>query len=126
MDAFHSMTGFLQMECRPFNIKVMLVSPGAVKSNISDNQAATFKLPPGSLYTGFIHNILERLYTSQSLRTMPTDVFAQTVVSSALHQNPPFYLTAGGNSTIFAILRWLPRIWEMNILWWLFSRPKLA
>jgi len=122
--ALHSLTEVLQMECRPFNIKIMLVSPGSVKSKLADNQAATFKLPPESLYIGYLHNIMERLYASQRKNTMSTEVFAQMVVSKALLKNPPFYFSAGGNTILFALLKWLPRSWAMFLLWRQFSRPK--
>lgn len=112
------------MECRPFNINVMLVSPGAIKSNIANNQMAVFKLPPDSLYGNFIHNLLERMNASQSGNSMPTDKFARLVVTKALRKDPPFYVTAGGNSTLFKILKWWPRMWLLNFMWRRFSRPK--
>ena len=124
--ALHSLTETLQMECRPFNINVMLVSPGAVKSNIAKNQAATFELPPSSLYTGYLHNIMDRLYSSQGSNPTSTTVFAQKVVSKALRKDPPFYLTAGGRSMVFSTLKWLPHTWVMNFMWRLFSKPKLT
>jgi short-subunit dehydrogenase len=126
--ALHSLTEVLQMECRPFDINVMLVSPGSVKSNIATNQAATFELPPNSLYIRYLHNIMDRLYASQGLSPMDTDEFAQMVVSKALRKNPPFYVTGGGKTTIFifTILKWLPNAWVRNYMWKRFSRPESA
>ena len=105
------------MECKPFNIKVMLVAPGSIKSNISNNQAATFSLPADSLYTGYLHKIMERLYSSQGKHSLPTDVFARSVVSKALRKEPPSYLTVGARTVIFAILKWLPRALVLNLMW---------
>jgi len=121
--ALHTLTEVLQMECRPFNIDVMLVSPGTVRSNIADNQAAIFKLPPDSLYTRYLHNIMERMYSSQGEQTMATDAFAQEVVSKALRKEPPSYMTTGGRTTLFALLKWLPRAWALYFMWRRFSKP---
>jgi len=122
--ALHSLTEVLEMECRPFNIKVMLLTPGSVKSNISNNEAAVFKLSPDSLYTSYLHNILARLHASQGKGSMSTDAFAREVVSKALRQNPPSHLTLGGQTTIFALLKWLPRAWMLYIMWQTFSKPQ--
>jgi hypothetical protein len=122
--ALHSLTETLQMECRPFNINVMLVSPGSVKSNLVNNQTPIFKLPPNSLYMSYLPNIMGRLRYSQQNRPMPTDKFAQMVVSKALQKNPPFYFTLGGNATLLTLCKWFPRTWVMSLMWWLFSRPK--
>jgi short-subunit dehydrogenase len=121
--ALHTLTEVLQMECRPFNIDVMLVSPGTVRSNIADNQAAIFKLPLDSLYTRYLHNIMERMYSSQGEQTMATDAFAQEVVSKALRKEPPSYMTTGGRTTLFALLKWLPRAWALYFMWRRFSKP---
>lgn len=120
--ALHSITDVLQMECRPLNIDVMLVAPGAVQSNIAKNQEAVFKLPPDSLYIDYLPNILNRLHASQAPNRMSTDAFAKLVVTKALQKQPPIYLTAGGNSTLFALLRWFPRAWVLFIMWRRFSR----
>jgi short-subunit dehydrogenase len=102
------------MECRPFNIKVILVAPGAVKSNIAANQAC---IPaPDTLYTKYLDKILARRDISQSSPTS-TDAFAKQVVTKALEQNPPSYMTLGKSSTLFWILAWFPRKWILSLLW---------
>lgn len=121
--ALHTFTEVLQMECRPFNIDVMLVAPGAIKSNISNNQASIFKLPPDSLYGGYLHNMLDRLHSSQGKNTMPTDAFAKLIVKGCLQRKPATYITAGGNTTLFALLKWLPRAWVLLWMWRRFSKP---
>jgi 1-acylglycerone phosphate reductase len=116
--AVHAITNALEMECRPFNIKVLLVAPGGVKSNISTNQ--TYNPPPDTLYAGFIERILARRDISQS-SPMPTDVFAKQVVTNALAPTPPSYMMLGKNSIPFWFLTWLPRHWLLSILWKLFG-----
>ena len=112
--AVHAITNALEMECRPFNIKVLLVAPGGVKSNISANQ--TYNPPPDTLYAGFMERILARRDISQS-SPMPTEVFAKRVVTKALAPTPPSYMTLGKNSILFWLLTWLPRHWLLSILW---------
>ena len=113
--AVHAITNALEMECRPFNIKVLLVAPGGVKSNISANQ--TYSPPPDTLYAGFMERILARRDISQSSSPMPTDAFAKRVVTKALAPTPPSYMTLGKNSTLFWFITWLPRHWLLSVLW---------
>ncbi|KAI0308321.1 NAD-P-binding protein [Multifurca ochricompacta] len=80
--AVHAITNALEMECRPFNIKVLLVAPGGIKSNISANQS--YSPHPDTLYAKYIDKILARLNISQS-SPMPTEVFAKQVVTKAWH-----------------------------------------
>jgi len=112
--AVHALTDALEMECRPFNIKVMLVAPASVKSNIAANQS--YNPPPDTLYAKFTEKILARIYISQN-SPMPTDVFAKKVVTKALAQSPPGYMTLGKSSTLFWFLTWFPRLWVLSFLW---------
>jgi 1-acylglycerone phosphate reductase len=112
--AVQSITNTLEMECRPFNIKVLLVSPGGVSSNLSANQS--YNPAPNSLYTKYTEKILARLNLSQS-SPMATDIFAKQVVRKALASKPPSYMTLGSGSTFFWLLSWLPRAWVLSLLW---------
>ncbi|KAF4573139.1 hypothetical protein EYR36_007649 [Pleurotus pulmonarius] len=87
--ALHTLTEVLSMEAKPFNVNVMLVSPGAVKSNIANNSAASFQMPEDSLYKDFVKNIYYRMNVSQAGNSMPTEKFVAKVVSNALQPKPP-------------------------------------
>jgi 1-acylglycerone phosphate reductase len=50
--AVHALTDAFEMECRPFNIKVLLVAPGGVESNIAANQI--YNPPPDTLYAKYM------------------------------------------------------------------------
>jgi len=102
------------MECRPFNIKVLLVAPGGVKSNIAANQ--TYDPPPDTLYAEYMERILSRRDISQS-SPMPTDVFARRVVTQALAPSPPSFMTLGKNAILFWLVALLPRHWLLSFLW---------
>jgi 1-acylglycerone phosphate reductase len=112
--AVHALTDALEMECRPFNIKVMLVAPGGVKSKIVANQS--YNPPPDTLYAKHIEKILAVQNISQS-SPMPTDDFAKQVVTKALAPSPPSYMTLATRSTLFWFLTFLPRIWVLSSLW---------
>ncbi|TFY82951.1 hypothetical protein EWM64_g1066 [Hericium alpestre] len=120
--AVTSISQTLQMECRPFNINVMLVAPGGIKSNIASNYASKFSLAPTTLYARFLPNIVERIAVSQGSGSMPTDVFASRVVNEALAKTPRFYLSIGASTTLYKIFAWLPRLFVLNFLWERFSR----
>jgi short-subunit dehydrogenase len=112
--AVHALSDALAMECKPFGVKVMLVAPGAIRSNISTNQAATLQLSPASIYKPYFDRVRERVHISQAEGSMPTDEFAQRVVAKALSPNPPTYMSLGGGSRVFAFLHWLP---HWLVLW---------
>ncbi|KAF8129330.1 hypothetical protein EV363DRAFT_1338694 [Boletus edulis] len=107
--ALHSISEGLAMECKPFGVKVMLIAPGGVTSNISKNQVATLKLSPTTAYKEYEPKIIERMNASQAPGSMDTNEFARQVVTQALSASPPPYLTLGHNSTLFYLLQWLPR-----------------
>jgi NAD(P)-dependent dehydrogenase (short-subunit alcohol dehydrogenase family) len=115
------MTDALAMECSFLckNIKVILVAPGAVKSNIASN-AAGYDLAPDSLFKQFTQIIHRRIALSQGGNSQPAEEFSQQVVSQVLRPSPPEYITLGGFATAFAIFHWMPRYlvrWAMGKMW---------
>lgn len=122
--AVHALSDVLAMECRPFGVKVMLVSPGGVKSNIANSAAPRFELATDSLYAKYIDNIIGRMWASQSPKAIDTEVFSRKVVSNALRVSPPFYMTLGSSATIFGILKWLPVKWVHAYMWKTFATLK--
>ena len=120
--AVHSLSEVMNMECRPFGIKVMLVSPGSVKSNFGQNAEARFIPSPDSLYKRYLPNIIARIYASQGTHSMPTEEFAKDVVSKALKKNPPSYTMIGGFSAVIRILKWLPRSLVLTLSWMALTR----
>ncbi|KAI0652438.1 NAD-P-binding protein [Trametes meyenii] len=115
--AVNSITDALYMECKPFNINVVLLAPGGVKSNITINQAPRVKLPENSLYSEYIDAILAKLHMSQGPGAMPTATFAERVVTAVLKPKPPRYMTLAAMSGMFRVLAWFPRGWVLNMFW---------
>ncbi|KAF8519345.1 NAD-P-binding protein [Hysterangium stoloniferum] len=114
-------TEVLEMECRPFNIDVMLLAPAGVKTNIYNNYQ-NFQFREGSLYAKFLYHVRKRL-RGMGDKAMPASNFAESVISKAVQRNPPKYILLGAGSTLFRFLRSIPRQWRLNITWWTYSRP---
>jgi len=119
--ATNSISEVLSMELKPFNISVLHVAPGAVKSNISSNSSSRFTLAADTLYSDYFSNIIKRMNTSQGPGSMPTKDFAQQVVSKALQKKPPRYMSIGGHSRILALFKWLPRGFVLYYMWRMYS-----
>ncbi|EIW75441.1 oxidoreductase [Coniophora puteana RWD-64-598 SS2] len=120
--AAHSLTEVLCMECQPLGVDVMLVAPGQIKSNISTNMAAHFKMPEDTLYAEYTDKIIQRMNVSQGPGSLPTAEFARRVVSRALSARPPRYMRLGGGAAFVGILAWLPRSLVLWISWRLFGK----
>jgi len=119
--ALHLMNDALSMECSYLNenIKVILVVPGAIKSNIANN-VSNYDLSPDSLFRQFTQIIHKRIATSQGANAQTAEEFSQHVVSQVLKPSPPEYMTLGGFATVFAIAQWMPRYlvrWGMGKIW---------
>ncbi|KAG2158500.1 uncharacterized protein EDB93DRAFT_674083 [Suillus bovinus] len=112
--AAHALSDVLAMECKPFGVKVMLVAPGQVRTNITANQAATLELSPTSIYKPYFDRVYERLNGSQDKGSMDTDEFARRVVAKVLSPSPPTYMTLGGKSRLFGLFQWFP---HWLVLW---------
>ncbi|TIB76330.1 hypothetical protein E3Q23_01886 [Wallemia mellicola] len=116
--AINTMSIVLRSELEPFNIKVMVLEPGAVKSNIVNNQAGGYEPSDDSPYYPIKDLIINRLQLSQIHSTAPgRDVFADDVVRHALQKSPPITLITGGKAWLFKVLTHLPISWVQ----WLFS-----
>lgn len=117
------MTEVLGLECKPFNIKVMLVSAASVQSNIIGKHDS-YQLPSESLYAGFFHNIRARLDAARDKEAMETSAFAEEVISKADSANPPSYLLTGGKASTYKFMSYLPRSWVLSLVWNMFSKPE--
>ncbi|KAF9955417.1 hypothetical protein BGZ72_003766 [Mortierella alpina] len=106
--AVHSISDALRMELAPFGVNVSVVAPGAIKSNIGDNNLKAFHLPEKSFYQSVISYVMSRANASQAPGCTPTAKFAQYVVAKCLKSSPPLYIDYGTLSNIFRFLRYAP------------------
>jgi 1-acylglycerone phosphate reductase len=109
------------MECKPFNIRVVLAAPGCVQSKIIGKHE-DFELTPNSIYGAFVHNIRQYLGMVKH-HAIPTDIFAEGLVSKIVRANPPRYTSTGG-LTVMHLFDYLPRGLFLAVVWRMFStRP---
>ncbi|RXW22563.1 hypothetical protein EST38_g3293 [Candolleomyces aberdarensis] len=122
--AVHSMSQVLAMECQPYNVKVLHVAPGAIKSNIANNGTTQFSLPENSLWKDYLPDMIRRIHASQTSGSLPNEAFAQAVVGKALKRSNSFYnyLTLGGQAFVFSVLKWLPRLTVLRLMWKTYSK----
>jgi len=120
--ALHNYAEVLHMECAPFGVKVQLVIPGSVKSNISKNEQGRFAMREGSLYMSYAPALYKRLVASQGSTAMPTDKFAAEMVKQALKKEPRQHVMLGGLVWAFYIFGFLPRSWVLRLFWNLQSK----
>ncbi|KAF9289558.1 hypothetical protein BGZ68_009140 [Mortierella alpina] len=106
--AVHSISDALRMELAPFGVDVSVVAPGAIKSNIGDNNLKAFHLPENSFYQSVISYIMSRANASQAPGCTPTAKFAKYVVAKCLKSSPPRYIDYGTLSNLFRFLRYAP------------------
>ncbi|MCO5578751.1 hypothetical protein L7F22_032596 [Adiantum nelumboides] len=108
--AVQALTHSLRVELRPFNIHVMLVCPGSVKSNLGTSNLARLSQHQWSLYAPYTSSILERATASQTSSATPAHLLARRVVEASLSPHPPSHLAFGHMTTLFYLLSFSP--------WW--------
>ncbi|KAK9763262.1 NADPH-dependent 1-acyl dihydroxyacetone phosphate reductase [Basidiobolus ranarum] len=112
--ALHSLSDTLRLELKPLGIDVTVVTPGAIKSNISHNAKQRVQLSEDSYYTSVRKYIEGRQNLSQTDAT-PTNEFAQATAEAILCPNPPSYFAYGAKVTLLKFFGWLP-MWVRDII----------
>lgn len=113
------MTDTLRLELAPFDIKVVDLKTGAVKSNFYENRQGGAKpvLPEDSLYNvakGDVEGILHGAHT-KGLK-IDTDQWAQQVVKELLKTSPPSQIWKGGNALSAFFSAFLPSAMISHVL----------
>ncbi|KIJ36470.1 hypothetical protein M422DRAFT_261228 [Sphaerobolus stellatus SS14] len=117
------MTEVLSLECKPLDIRVMLLAPASVTTQIYKSYK-DFQLPDGSLYQKYLPNIKDRVAHGKVQKvTMSAERFADEVITKAVSKRPPYYLLLGGGSWLFRFLCLLPRRLMLNLVWRRYSKP---
>ncbi|QIW97622.1 hypothetical protein AMS68_003140 [Peltaster fructicola] len=120
--ALHSYSDTLRVELSPFDVKVVVVITGGVKSEIARTKRV---LPPDSIYVPVEKEYQERLVHSQT-NGMETDLYARTVVSKLLASPGRYDIWAGGKSTlIWFVSTFLPKSTWIIVFTRMFSLFKL-
>lgn len=106
--SIHAVTETLRVELKPFKINVVLVVPGAVRSNFGNANMEKLMGFDWKLYKGFKEAIEERARASQGGKAMEAEVFARHVVKKVLRNKPPKHIVFGQMTCLFAFLSWSP------------------
>ena len=107
-----------RLEMQPFNIKVVDLRTGGVKSNFFDNvKAAGYAtLPANSIYA-VARDTIERVFRGESLegQFVDKDIWARQVVADLTKAKPPYQVWRGGN----ALLCWVSTFLPVGTLDWM-------
>jgi len=109
--ALHAWSDSLRMELAPFGVKVMVVTPGAIRSSIADNYTKSHELVPApkSMYAAAYKYVVQRSRMSQNNPTSAEE-FSQKTVSAVLQSSPPAYFAYGKMSGLVVFSsKWFPR-----------------
>ncbi|KAK4692836.1 hypothetical protein P7C71_g4443, partial [Lecanoromycetidae sp. Uapishka_2] len=121
--ALHAFSDTLRVELAPFDVKVMVVVTGGVKSNIVRTKR---ELPADSAYLPLKEGYEARQLHPQ-VNAMSTTAYAATVVQAALKKKPARSLWQGNQAwTIWMILAFLPKVFWDYYFARLFGLNKLA
>lgn len=112
--AVHAMSHAMRLELRPFGIDVVMVLPGAIRSNFGSATVENARSQEWKLYKGFKEAIEERANASQSGRSTDAGVFARDVVKKVLRKRPPRQIVLGHLSGLLSLLSWLP-LWVQDL-----------
>ncbi|KAJ2557650.1 hypothetical protein EV175_001215 [Coemansia sp. RSA 1933] len=107
--ALHMLTDSMRMELAPFNVRVVLLAPGGIRSNLHSNSKAV--LSEDTRYGMVRDQVSKRAEFSQAGSATPTAQFASVVVPKLLATEPQAYITYGNHSTKMWILYYMP--------WWM-------
>ncbi|RPD65150.1 NAD-P-binding protein [Lentinus tigrinus ALCF2SS1-6] len=125
--ALHAITDALYMECRPFNISVVLVSSGGAQSDIIKRENQNAGPPPTTLFTNYLDVIRARFDPNATSAGTPLDQYARELVGKVLRTDPPRYFAIGYGSTMIWVLRQFPRGFVYRLLWnQMVEKPRAA
>lgn len=106
--ALHSLSDALRMELAPFNIKVIMVQPGAIRSNFGVNALAAVDrvIRAGSHYQAVEDGIRARANASQR-RATPSTELAKLIADNILKPDPPAVIRGGMGSAVMPTMKYL-------------------
>ncbi|WCJ32093.1 NAD(P)-binding Rossmann-fold superfamily protein [Euphorbia peplus] len=104
----HAMSNTLRVELRPFGINVVLVVPGAIRSNFGRASSDRLANYDWKLYKDFKDAIAERARASQATKATDATIFARHVATKVLGPKPPKQIVFGHMTGLFLLLSWSP------------------
>ncbi|XP_062011033.1 short-chain dehydrogenase ptmH-like [Rosa rugosa] len=110
----HAVSNTLRVELKPFGIDVVLVMPGAVRSNFGSANVGRLANHDWKLYKDFKEAIAERAAASQGVKATEASVFAKHVAQKVLGPKPPRVISFGHMTGLFAVLSCSP-LWVRDL-----------
>jgi len=105
--AMHALSDSLRMELAPFNVAVVVVQVGAIKTNIGEAATKTIIETTHSVYAPLIEYIRARAVASQKDPT-PAEEFSKVLVDKLSRAKIPPIIRIGKESIRFPLLKKLP------------------
>jgi 1-acylglycerone phosphate reductase len=120
--ALKSLSEAMRVELMPFDVKVMTVITGIVRTQLFQNLRDKSALPSNSLYIP-INDKVQVVIDGQKLfkNELEPCEYAKGVVDNALRTHPEMLLWKGGQATFVwfatSLADWLPRTWFDHALY---------
>ena len=92
---FNTIVKKIQPSTKAFNIHVVHISPGGVKTNIGVNALNQLALREDSFYKPWFDSMIKRIDRTQGPSSLSAEQFAQKVVRQIVRPDPPRYMTLG-------------------------------
>ncbi|KAD3640861.1 hypothetical protein E3N88_30084 [Mikania micrantha] len=112
--AVHAISHTLRLELKPFGINVVLVIPGAIRSNLGSHNTGRLSSYNWELYKDFSNDIAERARASQVGKSTDATLFARHVAKKVLSAKPPKQIVFGHMTSLFAFLSVSP-LWVRDL-----------
>ncbi|KAJ0726359.1 putative acylglycerone-phosphate reductase [Helianthus annuus] len=112
--AVHAISHTLRLELKPFGINVVLVIPGAIRSNLGSHNAGQLSNYNWELYKDFSKEIAERAKASQVGKSTDATLFARHIAKKVLSPKPPKQIVFGHMTSLFAFLSFTP-LWVRDL-----------
>ncbi|MGA2553414.1 MAG: SDR family oxidoreductase [Smithella sp.] len=107
--AFTAFSESLRMELTPFGITVVIVQPGGIKSNLSNNAGQDIERFKKSFYGPIQSFIVSRANASQENAT-PVEDFAKKLVDQLVKKKTPVFIRLGKGSRLLPFIARFPRV----------------
>lgn len=116
--AVHALSDALRMELAPLGIDVIIVQPGAIRSQFGATAIKSLlSNERGSSPYGPISTAIDARAGASQHNSTPAAQFARQMVRGVLRRRPPAVLRIGhGSSVLPALARWLPLAWRDALL----------
>ena len=111
--ALHTLSEVLRVEVAPLGIEVIVVQPGAVRSEVANNAPVDLEryATPDSLYRGAVDAIRRRSQASQRNPTEAED-FARSLADALTRPRAPRVVRIGRGTGFLPLLAALPGAWR--------------